>query len=80
MTREIRLSEYLQLLRRQWWVMLDTETKTNWEDDGRTGVKSGVQVGRAFRGRFGLWVKPEVWWGPNQSGQWNLKVGLVWHR
>jgi hypothetical protein len=60
--------------------MLDTETKTNWNDDNRTGVKSGVQFGRAFSGRFGAWVKPEVWWGPNQSGQWNFKVGLVWHR
>jgi hypothetical protein len=71
---------WLHAIGRQWWVMLDTETKTNWEDDGRTGVKSGVQVGRAFKGRFGMWVKPEVWWGPNQSGQWNLKIGLVWHR
>jgi len=71
---------WLRSIKRHWWVMLDTETKTNWEDDNRTGVKSGVQVGRAFGGRFGVWVKPEVWWGPNQSGQWNLKVGLVWHR
>ena len=71
---------WLHAIGQRWWVMLDSETKTNWMDEGRTGFKSGVQVGRAFRGRLGVWVKPEVWWGPNQSGQWNLKIGLVWHR
>jgi hypothetical protein len=71
---------WLRAVGRRSWVMLDSETKTNWLDGRRTGFKSGVQVGRAVRDRFGVWVKPEVWWGPNQSGQWNLKVGLVWHR
>src|SRR5689334_189621 len=52
---------WLHAIGQRWWVMLDSETKTNWEDEGRTGFKSGVQVGRAFRGRLGVWVKPEVW-------------------
>jgi hypothetical protein len=71
---------WIRAIGQRWWVMLDTETKTNWLDERRTGVKSGVQLGRAFSGRFGMWIKPEKWWGPNQGGQWNLKVGLVWHR
>jgi hypothetical protein len=71
---------WLHAIKQRWWIMLDSETKTNWMDGGRTGVKSGLQVGRAFHGRLAVWVKPEVWWGPNQSGQWNLKIGLVWHR
>jgi len=71
---------WLHAIKQRWWIMLDSESKTDWMDDRRTGFKSGVQVGRAFAGRFGMWVKPEVWWGPNQSGQWNLKIGLVWHR
>src|SRR4051812_42309418 len=29
-----------------WWLLADTETKTNWRQDGRTGVKSGLQFGR----------------------------------
>jgi hypothetical protein len=65
---------------RRWWVLADSETKTNWLKNARTGVKSGVQVGRHVSGGFGAWVKPEWWWGPNQDGQWNLKFGVVWYR
>lgn len=62
------------------WVLVDTETKTDWRLDHRTGIKSGVQVGHIIARGWGLWVKPEVWWGPNQSGSWNLKTGIVWYR
>jgi hypothetical protein len=64
----------------RWWLLADTETKTDWRSDGRTGVKSGLQFGRAISSTFGIWGKPERWWGPNQDGQWNLKFGLVWFR
>jgi hypothetical protein len=64
----------------QWWALADTETRTNWLRDGRTGFKSGLQIGRALGSRAGVWVKPEAWWGPNQDGSWNLKFGLVWYR
>ena len=63
-----------------WWVLADTETKTNWKADGATGVKSGVQVGRRLARGVGLWVKPEVWWGDNRDGTWNLKIGVVWYQ
>jgi hypothetical protein len=63
-----------------WWVLADTETKTNWRADGRTGVKSGLQVGRRIATGVALWVKPEVWWGANRDGTWNLKIGLVWYQ
>jgi len=62
------------------WVLIDSETKTDWRRDGRTGVKSGLQWGRIVKRGLGLWVKPEVWWGPNRDGQWNLKTGIVWYR
>jgi hypothetical protein len=64
----------------RFWVLADMETRTDWQRDQRTSVKSGVQVGRAFAGRVGVWVKPEVWWGPNQDGLWNMKFGIVWYR
>ena len=64
----------------RFWVLADTETRTDWQRDERTSVKSGLQIGRAIAGRVGLWVKPEVWWGPNQDGLWNLKFGVVWYR
>jgi hypothetical protein len=62
------------------WILADTETQTDWRRDERTGIKSGLQVGRAIAGRIGVWGKPEVWWGPNRGGQWNLKFGIVWYR
>lgn len=64
----------------RFWVLADTETQTDWRRGERTGIKSGLQVGRAIAGRIGVWAKPEVWWGPNQGGQWNLKFGIVWYR
>jgi hypothetical protein len=64
----------------RFWILADTETQTDWRRDERTGIKSGLQVGRAIAGRFSVWAKPEVWWGPNRGGQWNLKFGMVWHR
>lgn len=67
-------------VRQHWWILADTETKSNWKRDGRTGVKSGLQLGRVITPRFGLWVKPEFWWGTNRDGDWNLKFGLVWYR
>jgi hypothetical protein len=70
---------YLHTVFQRWWVMADTETKTRWTNDGRTGIKSGVQIGRRVRRGIGLWAKPEFWWGPNRDGEWNLRFGLVWY-
>jgi hypothetical protein len=64
----------------RFWVLADTETQTDWRRDERTGIKSGLQVGRAIAGRIGVWAKPEVWWGPNPAGRWNLKLGIFWYR
>jgi hypothetical protein len=71
---------FLHAVGRNWWVLADTETKSNWKADGRTGVKSGFQVGRRTTRRLGVWVKPEVWWGANRDGKWNLKFGFVWYQ
>ena len=65
---------------RAWWVLADTETKTNWRANQETGVKSGLQLGRRIDAGVALWVKPEVWWGPHRDGTWNVKLGLVWYQ
>jgi hypothetical protein len=62
------------------WILADTETRTDWQRDGTTSVKSGIQFGRILPDGIGLWVKPEIWWSRNQGGEWNLKTGLVWYR
>jgi hypothetical protein len=61
------------------WVLLDTESRTDWSRD-RTGVKSGVQFGRILPNGIGVWLKPEVWWGGDRGGDWNFKTGIVWYR
>jgi hypothetical protein len=33
---------------RKSWIVLDTEARTDWENDGRTSFKSGVQVGKVL--------------------------------
>jgi hypothetical protein len=62
----------------RWWFLLDTEVKTDWEQDGRTSFLSGLQVGHMFSRSFGFWAKPEVYWGSHRQGDWNLKVTLIW--
>ena len=70
----------LHTLGRSSWVMIDTESRTDWQRDGRTSLKSGVQYGLVLKNGLGLWVKPEVGWGPNRDNLWNVKTGFVWYR
>jgi hypothetical protein len=62
---------------RKSWILLDTETKINWERDHRTSYRSGVQFGRMFSRKFGLWVKPEIPWGKNREADWFLKFAVI---
>ena len=71
---------FVESVKEHWWVLADSETRTDWLRGARTGVKSGLQIGRIVSTGFGVWAKPEVWWGPNRGGRWNLKLGLVWYR
>jgi len=65
---------------RRSWVLVDSETMSDWRQDGRTSIKSGVQLGHIVARGFGLWLKPEVYWGPHHGGRWNFKTGVVWYR
>jgi hypothetical protein len=71
---------FVQAVARGWWILADSRIKTDWRRDGRTGVRSGLQIGRNFPGKLAVWVKPEAWWGPNRDGRWNLTSGFVWYR
>jgi hypothetical protein len=71
---------FMHTLSRRTWLLVDSESKTNLRPGGRTDLRSGVQVGWALKSAVGLWVKPEIWWGPNRNGRWNLKTGIVWYR
>ena len=65
---------------RRWWVLLDTEAKTNWERDHRVSFRSGIQVGHAVSPRIALFVKNEAPWGEHREGDWALKVGMIVYR
>jgi hypothetical protein len=63
----------------RWWVGADTEVKINWERDNQESCKSGVILLRMWTKSFGTWVKPEIPWGPNREGDWNLKASFFWN-
>ena len=79
-TDKLLTPTFVHIFKQRWWVLADSESKTDWLNDSRTGIKSGVQLGRNMSRGFGVWMKPELWWGPNEDGQWNLKFGIVWFR
>ena len=70
----------IRVFERRWWMMADSDVKIDWLRDRRTNVKSGLQIGRAITPRVAVWAKPEVWWGANRDGRWNLKCAVVWYR
>jgi hypothetical protein len=70
----------IRTFQRRWWMLADSETRTDWLGDRRTSVKSGLQIGHAISPHVAVWAKPEVWWGGHSNGQWNLKFGVVWYR
>jgi hypothetical protein len=63
----------------KWWAGADSEVKVNWERDNQKSYKSGVILLRMWTKSFGTWVKPEIPWGPNREGDWNLKASFFWN-
>jgi hypothetical protein len=64
---------------RRSWVFTNTEFKWDW----RTKLGSattGVQVGHMISGNMGIWIKPEIPWGPGRTGGFNIKAGVVLFR
>ncbi len=55
-----------------WWVVGDTELKWDWKSKLGSGI-TGLQIGRMLKGKYGIWVKPEVPWGPGRTGDFNFK-------
>lgn len=62
------------------WVVADTDIKTNWERANATSFKSSFQFGRMLNSRFGLSLRPEVYWGKNREADWALKIVMIWVR
>lgn len=68
---------FLWRITRKNWIVLDAESKTNWESDHRTSYRVGLQLGRMFNRKVGVWVKPEIPFGANREGDWTMKFTLI---
>ena len=72
--------------RPRWWVGMDTEVKTDWEQDNHVSFRSGLEIGHVVTPRLALAVKLEVPWGahreaaPSVPGDWALKLIITRYR
>jgi len=48
-----------RLKNKPYWIQLDAESQTNWNNDGHTGYKAGFLLGRMQKKRA-VWIKVEV--------------------
>ena len=65
---------------RRYWVLVDSESRTDWTRGSITSFKSGLLIGTMFSPRVGLSLKTEVPWGNHRLGEWTLKASLFWTR
>jgi hypothetical protein len=66
----------LRRISKQWWLLLDTESNTDWLNEGHTWYKSGLLLGIMFSNRVGLSVKGEIPFGQYRPGDWTIKTSL----
>ena len=64
---------------RRAWIFANTEFKWDWNSK-KVGAITGMQFGRMLSDRIGIWIKPEVPWGPGRTGGFNIKVGILQFR
>ena len=64
-----------RLKNKPYWMQLDGETKTDFQNHDRTAFKAGFLLGRMVK-RRGFWIKPEVYWGPTREADFAIKIGF----
>jgi len=67
---------FLYRTSKRWWIVVDSETNTNWKNSGTTWFKSGLLLGRMVSPRVGAWVKVEIPYGDYRVGEWILKASV----
>jgi len=65
---------FLWRLSKQWWMVLDGETYTDWEMNNQTSYKGGFLLGWMFSRTIGLSLKAEIPFGEHRQGDWTLKM------
>jgi hypothetical protein len=61
---------------RRWWTQIEGESITNFVGSSRPWFWNGVALGRMTTSRIGLWVQPQVAWGPYRPFDFALRVNL----
>jgi hypothetical protein len=64
-----------RLKNKPYWIQLDAESQTNWNNDGHTGAKAGFLFGRTKK-RRGLWIKVEVGIGQYRVQRFAIKTSI----
>lgn len=71
---------FTRRFRPRWWILLDTEIKTDWERANCHSFRTGLQIGHVVTPRIAIAVKPEVPWGGHREGDWAVKTIFTWYR
>jgi hypothetical protein len=67
----------IRRLGRKGFMLVDSESRTDWRQNGRTSRMSGLLLGHVINRHWGFWAKVEVPWGENRTGDWTLRTSLV---
>ena len=70
----------LRRISMKWWAALDTETNTDWINDGNTWYKSGLLIGFMPSNRIGIWIKGEIPYGQYRIGDLIIKGSIFFTR
>ena len=65
--------------KRTWWTLVDTNMLIDFELD-YVSWRTGIEIGHVIRRTWGVSVKPEIPWGPNQRGDWKVIVFVTRYR
>jgi hypothetical protein len=64
-----------RLKNKPYWIQLEEESQTNWNDNAHTGYKAGLLLGRMKKKR-GVWIKFEVGIGQYRVGSLAIKTSI----
>jgi hypothetical protein len=67
-------STFLWRVTRRSWGLVDLETRSDWEDGGRTWAKAGFLLGAMLTPRHGVSLKAELPFGEARPFDWILKM------
>lgn len=59
-----------------WWTQVEAESVTNFKNSNHTGLWTGGALGRMLSRRKGVFVKPQIGWGPYRPFDFAIRVSV----